>query len=114
MRTRSALPATKSTCLTLVIIDRNSLLLLRQEMKIKVIRLLQGLQIRHQIMDVGIGVLAELLRVSSHGGVDFEMHVSSAPGSISIARIGERDREFVEVCQSAGDGFSGNKRYCDF
>ena len=93
--------------------DRSFLKLLAHK-RVKFRRLLQSLQIRHQVMNVGIGVLAELFCVSLHGGVDFVLHVASAPGSISITGIRERNRELIEVRQSAGDGFARSKGYGDF
>src|ERR1700692_401249 len=60
---------------------------------------LQGLDISHQVMDIGIGIFAELRHVSLDRGIDFDLYVTHAPGSIGSRSIPQSHREFVQILQ---------------
>ena len=61
--------------------------------------LAQRLQIRHQIVNVGIGVLAEQLDMGIHRGIHLVLHVAGPPGTIRPRIVSQPDRKFVEIGQ---------------
>ena len=76
--------------------------------------LAQGLQIGHQIVDVRVSVLGELLDVCIDGRIHFVLHGADLPGAIGLALVAHADGEFIEIGKSSGNGLSIGQGYGDF
>ena len=72
---------------------------------------MQGLQVRHQIVNIVIGVLAEKVRVSVDWRVDLELHTFGWPRAIRAVGIDKRHGELVEIREHPGDCRSGGRSH---
>lgn len=74
----------------------------------------QRLDIRHQVMDISIGVLGKQSDVGIYWRVDGVSDTADWPGMISPASIPQSHGKLIQICESARDCSTGRKRHGDF